>query len=170
MDSRLVKGGMAIRRRRECLRCGQRFTTYERVEETMPLVVKKDGRREPYKRDKLIAGMRKAFEKRPVPAQKQEELADEVERFLLSLGEKEVSSQVIGEKVMSLIKDVDEVAYVRFASVYRQFKDLSDFIEELKTLMEASQKKGRRAPVKKKASTTAKYAYPRLPLDEEEPP
>ena len=137
LDSRLVKDGRAIRRRRECLKCGYRFTTYEWIEETMPLVVKKDGRREPYNREKLLAGVRKAFEKRPVSAQKLEELVDDVERFLLSLGEKEVSSQLIGEKVMELIKGLDQVAYVRFASVYREFRDLSDFIAELKILMEA---------------------------------
>jgi len=136
LDSRESKDGTSIRRRRECLSCGYRFTTYERIEDTLPLVIKKDGRREPFQREKLLAGIRKAFEKRPVSAQKQEELVDEIERYLLSLGEKEVTSKVIGEKVISLIKELDEVAYVRFASVYRQFKDVGDFIEELKSLLE----------------------------------
>lgn len=179
LDSRLVKDGRAIRRRRECLKCGHRFTTYEWVEETMPLVVKKDGRREPYSREKILAGVRKAFEKRPVSVQEQEELVDEVERFLLSTGEKEVSSQRIGEKVMELIKGLDQVAYVRFASVYRQFKDLSDFIEELKALMEAPAprsskrekkvKKPKSLATSRKASSSCKTYYPRLPLEEDPP-
>lgn len=179
LDSRLVKDGRAIRRRRECLKCGHRFTTYEWVEETMPLVVKKDGRREPYSREKILAGVRKAFEKRPVSVQEQEELVDEVERFLLSMGEKEVSSQRIGEEVMDLIKGLDQVAYVRFASVYRQFRDLSDFIEELKTLMEAPAprpskkeekvKKPKSLATSKKASSPGGADYPRLPLEEDPP-
>lgn len=135
LDSRESKDGTIIRRRRECLSCSYRFTTYERIEETLPLVIKKDGRREPFQREKLLGGIRKAFEKRPVSAQEQEELVNEVEKYLLSLGEKEVTSQVIGEKVISLIRKLDEVAYVRFASVYRQFKDVTDFIEELKGLL-----------------------------------
>jgi len=179
LDSRLVKDGRAIRRRRECLKCGHRFNTYEWVEETMPLVVKKDGRREPYSREKLLAGVRKAFEKRPVSVQEQEELVDDVERFLLSMGEKEVSSQRIGEEVMDLIKGLDQVAYVRFASVYRQFRDLSDFIEELKTLMEAPAprpskkeekvKKPKSLDTSKKASSPGGADYPRLPLEEDPP-
>jgi transcriptional repressor NrdR len=179
LDSRLVRDGKAIRRRRECLKCGHRFTTYEWVEETMPLVVKKDGRREPYSREKILAGVRKAFEKRPVSVQEQEELVDEVERFLLSIGEKEVSSQLIGEEVMNLIKGLDQVAYVRFASVYRQFRDLSDFIEELKTLMEAPAprpskkeekvKKPKSLATSKKASSPGEADYPRLPLEEDSP-
>ena len=173
LDSRMIKDGRVIRRRRECLRCGHRFTTYERAEETMPLVIKKDGRREPYSREKVLVGIRKAFEKRPVSAQQQEELVDEVERYLLSLGEKEVTSRLIGEKVMALIREIDQVAYVRFASVYRRFRDLSDFIEELRTLMEAppreeglpstpSRPKGRGKP------SRVKDFLPRLPLEEGE--
>ncbi len=135
VETRSGKDGFSIRRRRECVVCGRRFTTFERIDETMPMVVKKDGRREPYSREKLLTGIRKAFEKRPVSVEKQEEIADEVERYLLNLGEKEVPSRIIGEKVMELIKQVDEVAYVRFASVYRQFKDISDFWEELKKLV-----------------------------------
>ncbi|BAT71337.1 transcriptional repressor NrdR [Thermosulfidibacter takaii ABI70S6] len=135
VETRAGKDGFSIRRRRECMACGRRFTTFERVDETMPMVIKKDGRREPYNREKILSGIRKAFEKRPVSVEKQEAIVDEVERFLLNLGEKEVPSKVIGEKVMELIKSVDEVAYVRFASVYRQFKDISDFWEELKKLV-----------------------------------
>ncbi len=135
VETRTGKDGFSIRRRRECLSCGRRFTTFEKIDETMPMVVKKDGRREPYNREKLLTGIRKAFEKRPVSVERQEEIVDEVERYLLNLGEKEVPSRVIGEKVMELIREVDEVAYVRFASVYRQFKDISDFWEELKKLI-----------------------------------
>ena len=177
LDSRMTKDGMVIRRRRECLQCGYRFTTYERAEETMPLVVKKDGRREPYSREKILVGIRKAFEKRPVSARQQEELVDEVERYLLSLGEQEVPSRLIGEKVMELIKGVDQVAYVRFASVYRRFRDLSDFVEELKALMEDSPAEEREEekegpsvqgapqPSRKKGRTLkARDLLPRLPL------
>ncbi len=181
LDSRMTRDGLVIRRRRECLKCGHRFTTYERAEETMPLVVKKDGRREPYTREKVLVGIRKAFEKRPVTARQQEELVDEVERYLLSLGEQEVPSRLIGEKVMELIKDVDQVAYVRFASVYRRFRDLSDFIEELKALMEDSPPKAGKegaeepappsgppshGPSRRKAPTSrVREILPRLPLD-----
>ncbi len=170
LDSRMIKDGRVIRRRRECLRCGHRFTTYERAEEAMPLVIKKDGRREPYNRKKILVGIRKAFEKRPVSVQQQEELVDEVERYLLSLGEKEVSSRLIGEKVMVLIKDVDQVAYVRFASVYRRFRDLSDFIEELRTLMESSSREeAPPSPPKRGGKPPRVRGYlPRLPLGEGE--
>ncbi len=177
LDSRTIKEGTVIRRRRECLECGHRFTTYERAEETIPLVVKKDGRREPYSREKILVGIRKAFEKRPVSAQEQEELVDEVERYLLSLGEKEVSSRLIGERVMELIKKVDQVAYVRFASVYRRFRDLSDFIEELRTLMEGSQEGEEekppapsRHPKRRPRPPRVKDLLPRLPLEEGEDP
>ncbi len=181
LDSRMTKDGTVIRRRRECLHCGYRFTTYERAEETMPLVVKKDGRREPYSREKVLAGIRKAFEKRPVSARQQEDLVDEVERYLLSLGEQEVPSRLIGEKVMELIKGVDQVAYVRFASVYRRFRDLSDFIEELKALMDSPPPDKEGGPPsgpapgpspepKKRARPSRKKReiLPRLPLDDGE--
>ena len=135
VETRTGRDGFSIRRRRECMACGRRFTTFERIDDTMPMVVKKDGRREPYNRDKLLAGIRKAFEKRPVSVERQEGIVDEVERYLLNLGEKEVPTRLIGEKVMELIKEVDEVAYVRFASVYRQFRDISDFWEVLKKLV-----------------------------------
>jgi len=139
METRVSKDGLSIRRRRECVGCGKRFTTLETVELSLPMVVKKDGRREPFNREKILKGLQKAFEKRPVSIEQQEQIVSEVEKFLLSLGEREVSSKVIGEKVIELIKEVDEVAYVRFASVYRQFKDLSDFLEELKGLIEKNE-------------------------------
>jgi transcriptional repressor NrdR len=135
IDSRLSRDGDVTRRRRECARCERRFTTYERVEEILPLVVKKDGRRETYDRLKIIAGLRKACEKRPVSVSTIEEAADRIERFLQSLGDKEVSSAVIGEEVMRQLYDLDKVAYVRFASVYRSFQDLDAFMQELKDLI-----------------------------------
>jgi len=124
VDSRSSKNGQAIRRRRECLQCGKRFTTYEQVEDILPMVVKKDNRREPFDRFKIVAGMRKACEKRPVSAE-----------ILQNRMEKEVSSETIGELVMNKLKELDEVAYVRFASVYRQFKDINAFMEEVKHLI-----------------------------------
>jgi transcriptional repressor NrdR len=135
IDSRLSREGDVTRRRRECARCDRRFTTYERVEEILPLVVKKDGRRETYDRLKIIAGLRKACEKRPVSVSTIEEVADRIERFLQSVGDKEVSSAVIGEEVMRQLYDLDKVAYVRFASVYRSFQDLDAFMQELKDLI-----------------------------------
>lgn len=135
IDSRLSRDGDVTRRRRECARCERRFTTYERVEEILPLVVKKDGRRETYDRLKVIAGLRKACEKRPISSSTIEEAADRIERFLQSLGDKEVPSAVIGEEVMRQLYDLDKVAYVRFASVYRSFQDLDAFMRELKDLI-----------------------------------
>lgn len=135
IDSRLSRDGDVTRRRRECARCERRFTTYERVEEILPLVVKKDGRREAYDRLKIVAGLRKACEKRPVSVSAIEETADRIERFLQSLGDKEVSSAVIGEEVMRQLYELDKVAYVRFASVYRSFQDLDAFMQELKDLI-----------------------------------
>jgi len=180
LDSRMNRDGTLIRRRRECLVCGHRFTTYERIEDSMLLIIKKDGRREPYSREKLSVGIRKAFEKRPVSVQIQEELANKVERFLLSQGTKEVPSSLVGEKVMSLIREVDDVAYVRFASVYRQFKCISDFWEELRSLTpkETSSKKKRRSPTatdarskrdhKKGKTKPSKDLHPSLPLEDVE--
>ena len=136
IDSRLSRDGDVTRRRRECARCERRFTTYERVEEILPLVVKKDGRRETYDRLKTIAGLKKACEKRPISITTIEEAADRIERFLQSRGEKEVASAVIGEAVMRELYDLDKVAYVRFASVYRSFQDLDAFMRELKDLIE----------------------------------
>ena len=135
IDSRESHEGSVIRRRRECLQCKRRFTTYERVEELDPLIVKKDGRRETFDRDKLLAGLKKACEKRPVSADQLEETVVAIERLLQGLGEKEVPSSVIGEEVMRRLHGLDEVAYVRFASVYRSFRDISEFMEELKDLL-----------------------------------
>lgn len=135
VDSRPDKGGAAIRRRRECESCGKRFTTHERVEEVLPLVLKKDGRREPFDRLKLIAGIQKACEKRQVSRETIERLVDRLEARLPELGEKEVPSTTIGEWVMNELHDIDEVAYVRFASVYRSFKDVNEFMSELQDLL-----------------------------------
>jgi transcriptional repressor NrdR len=136
IDSRLSKDGDIIRRRRECLRCRRRFTTYERVEEVLPMIVKKDGRREVYERLKVIAGLKKACEKRPVSMEMIEQTADRIERMLQERGEKEVSSSVIGEAIMRALYDLDKVAYVRFASVYRSFEDVNEFMRELKDLIQ----------------------------------
>ena len=136
IDSRESQEGSVIRRRRECLACSRRFTTYERVEELLPLIVKKDGRREAYDREKLLSGLKKACEKRPVSMEQLEGLADEVERQLQELGEKEVPSSRIGEELMSRLQELDEVAYVRFASVYRSFRDIAEFMSELKELID----------------------------------
>ncbi len=135
VDSRSSKEGDAIRRRRECLDCGKRYTTYERIEEVAQMVIKKDGRREQFDRWKLKAGILKAVEKRPVTLDQIEGLIDEVERKLFGTTEREISTVLIGEAVMSKLKAIDEVAYVRFASVYRQFKDLNEFMNELKTML-----------------------------------
>ncbi len=135
VDSRPDKDNTAIRRRRECELCGKRFTTYERVEELQPLVIKKDGRREPFDRLKLIAGVQKACEKRPVSSETIQRLADRVEARLQEGSEREVHTTVIGEWVMKELHDVDEVAYVRFASVYRSFKDINEFMAELQEIL-----------------------------------
>ena len=135
IDSRLSKDGNMIRRRRECSKCIRRFTTYERVEEMMPLVVKKDGRRESYDRIKIINGLKRACEKRPVSINTVEAIADRIERSLQERGEKEILSSVIGEATMRELHDTDEVAYVRFASVYRSFKDINEFMVELEELL-----------------------------------
>lgn len=136
LDSRESAEGTVTRRRRECLGCHKRFTTYERVEELMPLVVKKDGRREPYDREKLISGLQKAVEKRPVSMEQLETLVAEVEARILERGEKEVPSSLIGEEVMRRLRTLDQVAYVRFASVYRSFRDIEEFMDELKGLLD----------------------------------
>jgi transcriptional repressor NrdR len=142
IDSRLGKEGSNIRRRRECIDCGRRFTTYERIEETLPLVVKKDGRREPFDRQKIIAGMQRACEKRPVSIATIEKMVDRLELTLQESGEKEIDSSRIGEAVMEALHGIDEVAYVRFASVYRQFKDINEFMAELKDLLAKDERKG----------------------------
>jgi transcriptional repressor NrdR len=136
IDSRSGKDGSVIRRRRECIDCGRRFTTYEHIEEIPIMIVKKDGRREVFNREKVSAGLKRACEKRPVSIIAVEEMVDELERDLRETGEKEIPSSRIGEDLMSRLHDLDTVAYVRFASVYREFKDVSDFVSELKTLLE----------------------------------
>lgn len=135
IDSRLGKDGDVIRRRRECEKCGRRFTTYERVEDYLPAVVKKDGRREPFDRLKIVAGLTKACEKRPVSAETIDEHVDRIERALLDRAEREVPSSVIGEAVMQALYELDTVAYVRFASVYRSFQDVEQFMNELEDLL-----------------------------------
>ena len=135
IDSRLGKDGLSIRRRRECLACEHRFTTYERVEEIQPLVIKKDGRREPFYREKIREGMLKAVQKRPVSVEVIDEFIDSLERYFQETNQKEIPSTEIGERVITALHSIDEVAYVRFASVYRQFKDLGDFIRELRELL-----------------------------------
>lgn len=135
LDSRPIEEGRSIRRRRECEECSFRFTTFERVEELPLVVVKKDGTRQEYSREKLIRGLIKACEKRPVPLETIETLAVQVEKEIRDQGVSEIDSKEIGEKVMDRLSEIDEVAYVRFASVYRQFKDLSVFLDELKDLI-----------------------------------
>lgn len=135
LDSRPTIDNSAIRRRRECGGCGRRFTTYERVDELPLVVVKKDGRREAFDRNKLLAGLRKACQKRPVSIGQMEAVADEIERELRNTMEPEVGSKMIGEMVVDRLRMLDEVAYVRFASVYREFRDAESFMEELKKLL-----------------------------------
>jgi transcriptional repressor NrdR len=136
IDSRLSKEGHVIRRRRECLTCNRRFTTYERIEEIPLMIIKKDGRREEFSRDKIRSGITKACEKRNVSMNSIEDFLDELEQELRETGKKEISSAVVGERVMNRLHELDEIAYVRFASVYREFKDVNDFIQELKRMLE----------------------------------
>ena len=138
IDSRPAEEGTTIRRRRECLSCGKRFTTYEIIERLPLLVVKRDGSRQSFDRMKLIGGMVKACEKRPVTVDEIEHIADEIEQELQSSLEREVASDQIGEMVMERLKTLDQVAYVRFASVYRQFKDINTFLDELNKLLKES--------------------------------
>lgn len=133
-DSRAGTAGDVIRRRRECETCARRFTTYERVEEVVPLVVKKDGRREAFERQKVLSGLRRACDKRAVPLERIEHIVDAIERELIDSGEKEVASEKVGERVMKHLREVDPVAYVRFASVYRQFKDIDELRSEIDQL------------------------------------
>jgi transcriptional repressor NrdR len=135
LDSRPAEEGNSVRRRRECSECGRRFTTYERVDELPLMVVKKDGRRETFDRSKLLAGLITACQKRPVPTNALEELAGEIERDLKSTMEREVHSRDIGEQVMRRLRELDEVAYVRFASVYREFRDVQEFMREIEQLI-----------------------------------
>ena len=136
VDSRETGAGDAIRRRRECLSCARRFTSYERVEEIPYFVVKKDGRREPFDRQKLLAGLHRACEKRPVPMKALEGVVDEIEQLVADSPDRELGSRQIGEHVMDRLRELDKVAYVRFASVYRQFEDVQEFMAELRGLLE----------------------------------
>jgi transcriptional repressor NrdR len=139
IDSRLGREGDVVRRRRHCDACARRFTTYERVDAALPMVVKKDGRREPFDRKKIVGGLARACEKRPVSVDTIEALASGIERRLLDRGDKEVQSAEIGGDMMSALHDLDEVAYVRFASVYRSFRDVHEFMRELEELIAVRQ-------------------------------
>ncbi len=140
VDSRLSQEGAVIRRRRECLKCERRFTTYERVEETLPMVIKKDGRREQLDRQKIFNGLRRACEKRPISVDTLEAVASRIEKRFQENGETEIPSRAIGEAVMAELFHLDQVAYVRFASVYREFKDLNQFMDALKGLLDQDPK------------------------------
>ena len=142
IDSRLSKDARAIRRRRECVACGRRFTTYEKLEELLPMVVKKDSRREPFSREKIISGIKKACQKRPISMTKIDEFVDSLELYFQEVGRKEIDSKEVGERVINKLKEWDEVAYVRFASVYRQFKDINEFMAELEGILR-SRKEGK---------------------------
>jgi len=137
VDSRESKDGAAIRRRRQCLKCRRRFTSYERIDEIPSMVVKKDGRRERFDRQKVLAGILKACEKRPVSMSQLETIADNLESMVQESSEREVSTRVMGEMIMNELKNLDKVAYVRFASVYLDFKDIQEFMSELKDLLKA---------------------------------
>jgi transcriptional repressor NrdR len=137
VDSRLASGGTVTWRRRECDQCKKRFTTYERVEHTLPLIVKKDGQRQPFSRDKLLVSLRTACKKRPITSDQLDETAEAIEQELALLGEKEVPSRQVGERVMERLKSLDDVAYVRFASVYKSFRDIDEFMREVGSLVRA---------------------------------
>ncbi len=141
IDSRLSKDASVIRRRRECLDCTRRFTTYEHIEQVPLMLIKKDDRRELFSRDKVRRGMEKACQKRNISMNTIENFIDELERDLRETGEKEIPANLVGEKIMDKLHVLDDVAYVRFASVYREFKDVNDFVTELKSLLEAEEKK-----------------------------
>lgn len=143
IDSRHTEEGHAIRRRRECEKCNKRFTTYEKVEEVILMVIKKDGSRETFDRSKVMNGIIKACEKRPVPIAEIEKIVDDIERGLNNMMEKEVKSTFIGELIMDRLKDLDEVAYVRFASVYRQFTDINTFVKEIEGLLGRKRREGK---------------------------
>ena len=136
IDSRISKDGRTIRRRRECLICEKRFTTYEKVEAVLPMVVKKDGRREPFNHEKIRAGIQKACQKRPISINKIDDFVDSLGQLFQESGHREINSSDIGERVIEKLKEWDDVAYVRFASVYRQFKDINEFMVELKDLLD----------------------------------
>jgi transcriptional repressor NrdR len=134
IDSRLSKDGRTIRRRRECTECARRFTTYEKLEDVLPMVIKKDGRREPFNREKITEGIKKACQKRPVSITKIEDFVDSLEVYFQELGKKEIESKEVGERVINNLKEWD---YVRFASVYRQFKDINEFMAELEGILKS---------------------------------
>lgn len=140
IDSRSSEGGNVIRRRRECLECRSRFTTFERYEQIPSVVIKRSGERVPYKREKIMVGLNKAFEKRPVSRQKIEELLESIEADLRAQGEREIKSSLIGMMILKRLKEIDEVAYLRFASVYKDFQDVSQFQQELGELMKKTDK------------------------------
>jgi transcriptional repressor NrdR len=137
----MAKEGELIRRRRECLSCKRRYTTYERIEESLPMVVKKDGRREPFDRTKILSGLKKACEKRPISVATIEAVTDRIEKRIQEMGETEIQSREVGEQIMKELHNLDQVAYVRFASVYREFKDIDQFMDELKALAREREKK-----------------------------
>jgi transcriptional repressor NrdR len=143
VDSRLSTEGRSIRRRRECLKCRKRFTTYEHIEQVPLMVIKRDNRRQPFDRGKIVSGLVKACEKRPISVDKIEEIAGEVERLIQKKYEREVSAAAIGEIIMEKLAALDEVAYVRFASVYRQFRDVNQFMSELKLILEKEKSFGK---------------------------
>jgi len=136
LDSRATEEGASIRRRRECTKCSRRFTTYERLDQVPFMIVKKDGRREAFSRDKILNGVLKACEKRPISPDQIEKMIDDIEKDVRNTREREITSNEVGEIVMERLKELDEVAYVRFASVYRQFKDINSFMSELQQLLE----------------------------------
>jgi transcriptional repressor NrdR len=143
IDSRSAENGQVIRRRRECKNCRRRFTTFERFEQFPVAVVKRNGDKEPYRREKILVGLRKAFEKRPITSQQIEELASKIEAELRAEGKEEVPSSFIGMLVLKNLKEIDEVAYLRFASVYKDFKDITEFQSELGQLLEKKENKGK---------------------------
>ncbi len=151
VDSRPGKIEFEVRRRRECQECAQRFTTYERVEQVPVMIIKKDNRREEFNRDKVLTGIKKACEKRAISINQIEDMVDTIERELRELTEKEVSSKVVGEKIIKSLEAIDDVAYVRFASVYREFKDVDDFIQELKSLIPKDNGSSKDQPAPEKA-------------------
>jgi transcriptional repressor NrdR len=169
VDSRMGKEGESIRRRRECLKCEGRFTTYERVEEVLPSVIKKDGRREPFDRMKILSGLKKACEKRPISMEMLERTVDDIEKSLQEKGFKEIPSTAVGEEVMNRLQKLDEVAYVRFASVYRSFRDINEFMSELKDILSTKEgKAGADGQAEKPQKPDEKKQKPEklsLPLD-----
>jgi len=166
VDSRESREGDAIRRRRECLKCGRRFTSYERLEEVPILIVKKDGRREPFERQKLLRGLMAACQKRPVSLARLEEVAGDIQARLMEQAEREIPSRQLGELVMDALKGIDSVAYVRFASVYRDFKDLPDFVKALEGLMNGPAT----PPAARATRDSARTAVPPPAVLKSEPP